>query len=103
MGHFCSGFTFQLAKVKNMSQYVVCALYKFVALEDYKAIRQPLTDVMEANQIKGTLLLAAEGINGTVSGTQQGIDNLLAWLNSDERFNPISYKIFPRHTAVLPD
>ena len=76
-----------------MSQYVVCALYKFVALEDYKAIRQPLTDVMEANQIKGTLLLAAEGINGTVSGTQQGIDNLLAWLNSDERFNPISYKI----------
>ncbi len=43
-----------------MSQYVVCALYKFVALDDYQEIRQPLTDVLEANQIRGTLLLAVK-------------------------------------------
>ena len=76
-----------------MNQFVVCALYKFVALEDYKAIRQPLLEAMESNGIKGTLLLASEGINGTVSGTQEGIDALLAWLNSDDRFNPISFKL----------
>lgn len=76
-----------------MNQYVVCALYKFVALEDYKAIRQPLLEAMESNGIKGTLLLASEGINGTVSGTQEGIDALLAWLNSDDRLNPISFKL----------
>ncbi len=76
-----------------MNQFVVCALYKFVALEDYKAIRQPLLEAMESNGIKGTLLLASEGINGTVSGTQEGIDALLAWLNSDERLNPISFKL----------
>jgi len=76
-----------------MSKYLVCALYKFVALEDYQQIRQPLLDLMEQNNVKGTLLLANEGINGTVSGTQEAIDTLLAWLNADERLNPISYKL----------
>jgi len=75
-----------------MSKYIVCAMYKFVALENFKEIRQPLLEVMEANGIKGTLLLAHEGINGTVSGTRAGIDALLAYLNSDERINPISFK-----------
>ena len=75
-----------------MSKFIVCALYKFVALDDYKAIREPLTKVLEANNIKGTLLLAQEGINGTVSGSREGIDALLAWLNSDARLNPICYK-----------
>ena len=75
-----------------MSKFVVCALYKFVALDDYKAIREPLAQVLEQNNIKGTLLLAEEGINGTVSGSREGIDNLLAWLNSDDRLNPISFK-----------
>ena len=75
-----------------MSNYVVCALYKFVSLDNYKEIREPLTKVLESNGIKGTLLLAKEGINGTVSGSQEGIDTLLNWLNADERLNPISFK-----------
>ena len=75
-----------------MSKYVVCALYKFVTLEDYQEMRAPLLAAMEENGIKGTLLLAQEGINGTVSGTRDGINNLLAWLNADERINPVSYK-----------
>lgn len=75
-----------------MSEFVVCAMYKFVALENYKEIREPLHQVMEENGIKGTLLLAQEGINGTVSGTREGIDALLAYLNADTRINPISFK-----------
>ena len=75
-----------------MSQYIVCAMYKFVALENFESMRQPLVEKMEALGIKGTLLLAHEGINGTVSGTREGIDGLLAYLNSDARINPISYK-----------
>ena len=43
-----------------MSQVVVCALYKFVTLDNYQAIRQPLLEVMLAQQIRGTLLLARE-------------------------------------------
>jgi len=75
-----------------MSKYIVCALYKFVTLENYKEMRQPLLDAMLENHIKGTLLLADEGINGTISGPREGIDNLLAYLNSDVRINPVSYK-----------
>lgn len=75
-----------------MTQIVICAMYKFVTLDNYKDIREPLLDFMEAQGIKGTLLLAHEGINGTVSGTREAIDSLLAWLNKDERINPISYK-----------
>ncbi len=75
-----------------MSNYVVCALYKFVLLEDFKEKRQPLLEEMERLDIKGTLLLAQEGINGTISGTRASIDAILAYLNSDERLNPISFK-----------
>ena len=75
-----------------MSQFVVCALYKFVELPDFQQIRQPLHDVMENNQVKGTLLLAREGINGTVAGTREGIDALLKWLKSDPRLAELDYK-----------
>ena len=40
-----------------MPQLVVCALYKFVTLENYQELRQPLHDVMEKNHVRGTLLL----------------------------------------------
>jgi len=53
-------------------QYVTCAMYKFVALPHFESLRAPLLDAMTQNHIFGTLLLAAEGINGTVSGTREG-------------------------------
>ena len=62
------------------AQYVTCALYKFVALPNYGSIRHPLLKIMTDNQVFGTLLLAAEGINGTISGTRIGIDSVLDWL-----------------------
>jgi UPF0176 protein len=71
---------------------VVCAMYKFVTLENFEDIRQPLLDVMEANEVRGTLLIAQEGINGTVAGTREGIDALLAWLATDERLSNIVFK-----------
>ncbi|MEY8767321.1 oxygen-dependent tRNA uridine(34) hydroxylase TrhO [Francisella philomiragia] len=75
-----------------MSQIVVCAMYKFVTLEDYEAMRQPLLDTMIKNNVKGTLLLANEGINGTVAGSREGVDALLAYLKSDSRLADIDYK-----------
>ena len=72
--------------------FVVCALYKFVALPDFEAIRQPLLKVMEDNEVRGTLLLAAEGINGTVSAKREGIDNLLAWLDAQPNLDNIVTK-----------
>ena len=75
-----------------MNNVVVCAMYKFVRLEDYKELRQPLLDAMEQNGVRGTLLLADEGINGTVASDREGIDGLLEWLKKDERLADISYK-----------
>ena len=75
-----------------MSPYVVCALYKFVRLENFEDLRQPLLDAMSAQDVRGTLLLAHEGINGTISGTRAGIDAVLAHLQSDPRLNPLDTK-----------
>ncbi|GAB2727084.1 oxygen-dependent tRNA uridine(34) hydroxylase TrhO [Halomonas garicola] len=74
------------------AQTVVAALYKFVSLDDYQALRDPLRQTMLDNGIKGTLLLAREGINGTVAGSRDGIDALLAWLTADPRFADIDHK-----------
>ena len=79
---------------------VVCAMYKFVTLENYQDIKPNLLKVMEDNVIKGTLLLANEGINGTVAGTRESIDTLLNWLKSDERLASIEYK--ESYTEVMP-
>jgi UPF0176 protein len=76
----------------DQSQIVVCALYKFVTLEKFQDLRQPLLKVMEYNKIRGTLLLASEGINGTVASNRQGIDALLAWFEKDARLGNIVVK-----------
>ncbi|WP_252176949.1 rhodanese-related sulfurtransferase [Endozoicomonas sp. 4G] len=79
---------------------VVCALYKFVTLDNFEAIKPRLLKVMEDNQVHGTLLLAREGINGTVAGTREAIDQLLAWLKSDPRLAELEYKT--SHTEAMP-
>ncbi|MBZ9538539.1 rhodanese-related sulfurtransferase [Modicisalibacter tunisiensis] len=71
---------------------VVAAMYKFVTLTDYQELREPLLAVMKANDVKGTLLLAEEGINGTVSAPREGIDALLAWLKADPRLAGLDHK-----------
>jgi UPF0176 protein len=75
-----------------MNDIVVCALYRFVALDDYSALRQPLLTLMAEHQVRGTLLLAHEGINGTIAGPRQGVAAIKNWLAQDERFQGIDYK-----------
>ncbi|MTI13453.1 rhodanese-related sulfurtransferase [Sansalvadorimonas verongulae] len=71
---------------------MVCALYKFVTLDNYQELREPLLETMIKLGIHGTLLLAQEGVNGTVAGSRGGVDQLLAWLEQDERLKPIERK-----------
>ena len=75
-----------------MSQIVVAALYKFVKLPDYETLVPRLKTFCDEQGIKGTLLLAEEGINGTVSGSREAIDALNAFLDADGRFGNLSYK-----------
>ena len=72
--------------------YIVCALYKFVALPNFKSLREPLLSVMNEHQVRGTLLLAHEGINGTVSGSREAINSLISWLNLQPGLENIDVK-----------
>ncbi len=71
---------------------VVAALYRFAKFPDFESFRQPLLDLMLRYQLRGTLLLAAEGINGTIAGSRTGVDALLSWLAQDSRFTAIEAK-----------
>jgi len=76
----------------SSSRIVIAALYRFVQLDNFEDLRQPLLQCMLDNGVRGTLLLAAEGFNGTVSGSQQGIDSLLDLLRQDERLRDFDCK-----------
>jgi UPF0176 protein len=74
------------------TEIVVASFYKFVSLPDYQHLQQPTIDACRASQIKGTILLATEGINGTIAGSRQGIDRLLAYLKTDDRLQDLQHK-----------
>ncbi len=78
--------------VKNTPSITVTALYHFTKLPDYQELRAPLLEFMTRHHIKGTLLLAAEGINGTVAGTADAIVELHAYLRADKRFEKMVTK-----------
>jgi UPF0176 protein len=71
---------------------VVAALYKFATLDDFRELREPLLQVCLDAGIKGSLLLAHEGINGTIAGSREGIDRVLAWLMADDRLRDLEHK-----------
>jgi len=71
----------------------ILALYQFVHLTDHVMLKQPLLDYCQAQQIKGTFLLAQEGINGTVAGNRTAIDQLLHYLQHELPFNNLEYKL----------
>ena len=72
--------------------FVVTALYKFVSLPDYREMQPRLLDFCKQHGIFGTLLLAKEGINGTVAGTGEAIAAFHAFLKSDPRLADIEHK-----------
>jgi len=71
---------------------VVAALYKFVTLDDFHEMREPLLDVCVDAGACGTLLLAREGINGTIAASRSGIDQVLAYLRADPRLADLEHK-----------
>jgi UPF0176 protein len=75
-----------------MSSIVVAALYHFVPIDDCKKLQDELYDLQNRIGLKGTLLIAPEGINGTVSGTRDSIDALIKFFKEDGRFDGWEYK-----------
>tara|TARA_R110002049_G_scaffold44333_5_gene130124 strand:+ start:181076 stop:181972 length:897 start_codon:yes stop_codon:yes gene_type:complete len=62
--------------------YTIAALYHFTRFADPAALKPALLDLCEAQAVKGTLLLAPEGVNGTIAGARAGIDAVIAHLRA---------------------
>lgn len=73
-------------------EVVIAALYHFAPLPDFRELREPLLARCAALGVRGTLLLAEEGVNGTVSGSRTAIDGLLAHLRADPRLAALEHK-----------
>lgn len=73
---------------------IVATFYKFVALPDFAEKQQPLLAYCQKQGIKGTILLAAEGINGTIAAaTPESIETVLTFICSDPRLADLEYKL----------
>ena len=72
--------------------HAICALYKFTRLDDFESIQLPLKTYLDSLSIRGTLLLAREGINGTISGNKGNLEKVLNYLQSDSRFLGLEFK-----------
>lgn len=79
----------------STSPFRVAALYRFCRLDRFETLKQPLAELCCSRGIKGTLLLAREGINGTVAGTAAAIDELVAFLEAQPEFAGMELKFSP--------
>jgi UPF0176 protein len=75
-----------------MKQYCIASFYKFVPLAEYESLKFPLLDFMKAHNILGTILLAHEGINGSVAGAYSDIVDFYAYLRAHEQFADLQFK-----------
>ncbi|OQM77073.1 rhodanese-related sulfurtransferase [Manganibacter manganicus] len=84
---------------QQQQSFQVAALYRFSRVDNFEALRAPLAVFCHERGIKGTLLLAAEGINGTVAGSDAAIADLIAYLESIPELSGLEVK-FSRATTM---
>jgi len=70
----------------------IAAFYKFVPLPDYRDVRPALLDVCRAAPVRGTILLASEGINGAIAGDAPAVEAALSFLRADPRLADLLVK-----------
>ncbi|XP_030465775.1 rhodanese-like domain-containing protein 7 isoform X2 [Syzygium oleosum] len=66
---------------------VVVSFYKFADFPDHAELRRPLKDLCEQLRVSGGIILAPEGINGSICGTRESVERVLGFIQSDERLN----------------
>ena len=71
---------------------IVAALYRFARLADPAALKPALETVARKGGVRGTLILAGEGINGTIAGPRDGIDAVLAHIRAWPGFAGLDWK-----------
>jgi UPF0176 protein len=88
------------APAGEQGSFLVAALYHFARLNRFAELRDPLQAVCDENGVKGTLLLAQEGVNGTIAGTDAGIRAVLAFLRAQPEFAALEHK--ESRAAAMP-
>ncbi len=83
-----------------MPSFLVAALYHFASLPDPAALREPLLSLCQRHGVKGTLLLAHEGINGTIAGPEPGLRAVLDHLRALPGLGGLEHK--ESRTARMP-
>ncbi|MBN8827775.1 MAG: hypothetical protein J0H68_03625 [Sphingobacteriia bacterium] len=75
-------------------QVIVASFYTFADLGDLNKLREDLLNLLKSNNVKGTILLATEGLNSTITGSRENIDIVKAYLTSELKFDldEIHYK-----------
>ncbi|KTC84996.1 rhodanese-related sulfurtransferase [Legionella brunensis] len=74
-------------------RYVVAAFYKFTPFPDFELMKEPLLALMKQKEIKGTIILASEGINGTVCGESENLSFFMNHLQEYAGLSDLTFKI----------
>lgn len=75
-----------------MKPYLIIAFYKFIPLPAYEAMREPVLEAMKEHQIKGTVILASEGVNGGFAGSRDNVEAFITYLKTYPAFADIWFK-----------
>lgn len=78
--------------VACMKDYIVILFYKFVDIEDPEALKEEQKKLCASLELKGRLLIAKEGINGTFEGEKDVVEKYMTALREDDRFSDILFK-----------
>jgi UPF0176 protein len=84
-----------------MNDFLVAALYMFTPLNDFEAMRDPLKSYCKERDVRGSILLASEGINGTICGPEAGVRDVLDHLRSDPRMKDLTHKEAWTHRHIF--
>ena len=76
----------------TLDKYIISTFYKFLVLENYKELKIKFDKSLSKTNIKGTILLANEGINGTIAGSESDLKNFFLYLDKFSQFKDITPK-----------
>ncbi|KNZ33000.1 MAG: hypothetical protein AD742_08495 [Methylibium sp. NZG] len=86
--------------MREVGIHLNISAYKFVSVSDTAELRESVRSHAQAGGLKGTVLIADEGINLFLAGAPEAVHNFVAWLRSDARFADLAVK--ESHSAALP-
>jgi len=76
----------------TLDKYIISTFYKFLVLENYKELKIKFDKSLSKTNIKGTILLANEGINGTIAGSESDLKNFFLYMDKFSQFKDITPK-----------